>query len=75
MRNKFTKFWTVPAIFAAVLAVSACSSDPMMKHDDMGKGMGDKMMNDSGSMDKGMDNKMMDDSMDKGMDDSMDSGM
>ncbi len=62
MNSKSIKFYTVPVMFAAALALGACSADPMMSDDGMDKGM-----------DTQMDDTMQ--GMDGTMDDSMDSSM
>lgn len=68
MNNTQAKIWILPWVFVGALAVSACSSDPMIMDAPMAQG------------DQGMETEMMDemqegDAMEQGMENSMDSQM
>lgn len=71
MTNKMTMSLGVPTMLAGALFISACSSDPMMKHDSMdGSMMEDQNQSmESPTMD-GME-KDMDEPMEKSMDSKM----
>lgn len=58
MSSKQVKFWFVTVMFAAALALSACSSDPMMEHDGMDQGMEGQMEDDMNGMDGAMGDAM-----------------